>query len=132
MFTHGRVETNKGGRTRDMLYELGAWHVVAPAQKVIIHARQPKLLSMTEATLSKTSQPHRLFAAAAVATQIRVRVAVRPSVQQAARLGFLDARDATRLPFPLAEYFTLQVIAVTLQSATIEPYRCGVGREREK
>ena len=87
---------------------------------------------MTEETLAETSQPHRLFAAPALAAQVRVRVAVRPSVQQATRLGFLDTRDATRLPFPLAKYFALQVVAVTLQSAAIEPYRCGVGGEWEK
>jgi hypothetical protein len=49
-----------------MLYELGAWHVVAPAQKIVIHARGPKLFTMTEATVSKTSEPHRLSAAHAL------------------------------------------------------------------
>jgi hypothetical protein len=53
-------------------------------------------------------------------------------VQQATGLGFLDTGDATRFPFPFAKNFTLQVVAVTLRSAAIKPYRCSVGREREK
>ena len=46
--------------------------------------------------------------------QVRVWVAVRPSVQQVTRLGFLDTHTVTRVPFPLTKYFAFQVVAVTL------------------
>lgn len=111
-----------------MLYELGAWHVFSPAHKVIIHARRTQLdLSSIIATVSQTSQPHRLYSTPALAAQIRVRMAVRPSVQQAHRLGLLDPRDAAGLPLPLAKYFSFQAIAVSLESATIRAYWSGVG-----
>lgn len=116
-----------------MLYELGAWHVFSPAHKVIIHARRPQFdLSLIIATISQPSQPHRLFSTPALPAQIRVRMAVRPSVQQACRLGLLDPRDAAGLPLPPAEYFSFQVIAVSLESATIRAYRRGVGWEGDE
>jgi hypothetical protein len=113
-----------------MLYELGARHVFAPAQKVIIHARRSQFLDASMiATISHTPQPHRLPATPALAAQVSVWMVVRPSVQQAGRLGLFDPRNAAGLPFPLAEYFTFQAIAVSLESAAIRAYRCGMGIE---